>query len=211
MQVINPQKYGIIGSGSQADEIEFMARSSQCLFRAVDSSYIDKRATVDVSKPNDIDKQIPIIAALGSPKLKKDMIEKWPGKMYATLISSQAIVASDIKIGEGSVITQGTVITTNVAIGSHVLVNINTSISHDCVIGNFVTISPGVSIAGRVSLGDGVFVGIGATIINGVNVASGVVIGAGAVVTNDITIENSVVVGVPAKEIQVNKDWLENV
>lgn len=207
------KQIGFLGNGAQAREAEaYIDENIQIVFRAVSSDYIDspEQGLIDIESPeNYVD--TPVIAAIGPPKLKKQMVKKWPGKNYANILAKNIFIGEDSVIGNGSIIAPGVVITTNVVIGEHTIVNIGSTINHDCKIGDFVTISPGVHIAGNVRLGAGVFIGIGASISNGVTIASGSVIGAGAVVIKDIKEENSVVVGNPAKTIKVNQDWLNEI
>jgi sugar O-acyltransferase (sialic acid O-acetyltransferase NeuD family) len=207
------QAVGLLGSGSQADEVEsYLGPNQAVAFRAVSGEYLDGKTEnqIDIGQPGD-QQDVPVVAALGAPGLRRDMISKWPFDNYCSVIAEQARVDGKAKIGEGSVVAPMSVITTNAVIGKHVIINIGATISHDARIGDYVTISPGVHIAGRVTIGDGVFIGIGAAISNNVKIAAGSVIGAGAVVVDDITEENSVAVGVPAKVIKHNGDWLREI
>lgn len=204
------QAVGLLGSGSQADETEsYLGPDRKVVFRAVSAEYLDAQAEdqIDIEQPGDR-QNIPVIAALGAPGLRREIVSKWPFDNYCSVIAEQAYVDSKAKIGGGTIIAPMAVVTTNAVIGKHVIINIGATINHDAVIGDYVTIGPGVHIAGRVKIGDGVFIGIGASISNNVNIAAGSVIGAGAVVTEDIPAENSVAVGVPAKVIKRNEDWL---
>jgi sugar O-acyltransferase (sialic acid O-acetyltransferase NeuD family) len=203
---------GILGNGGQADEAESYI-NGRVAFRAVDSGYItnDSETLIDITKPNDRFKCAKVIAAIGAPALRKTLVEKWPGTCYATVISDTACVDQSAQILEGSIIAPGAVITTNVEIGRHNIINVSATISHNCKLGDYVTVSPGVNIGGWVEIGEGVFIGIGAVIKDRVKIAPGVVVGAGAVVINDILKENSVVVGVPAREIRINKGWINEI
>lgn len=206
---------GILGSGGQAREVESACSSQEIavMFKAVSVEYIESGHSreIDIIHPTDKQKQTPIISAVGSPLLRKQMINIWPGKDYATIVDVTAIVGLNSTIGEGSFIAPGAVITTNVKIGDHVFVNIGATISHDTVLGDYTTISPGVNIAGNVRIGEGSFIGIGAVIKNGVSIASGVVVGAGAVVLGDILEDYSVFAGIPARKIGQNTNWLRDI
>ena len=202
---------GILGAGGQADEAEsFLPDGVEAGFKAVTSDYVSGDL-VDIEKPDPSLIEKPVIAAIGAPYVRRTLIDKWPGKKYAKVISKNSSVSKTASVGDGCIIAPGAVITTNVEIGPHTIVNIGATISHNCKLGAYSTVSPGASLAGNVSLGDGVFVGMGAMIINGVQIAKGVVIGAGAVVIHDITEENAVFAGVPAAKIGQHEDWLEKV
>jgi sugar O-acyltransferase (sialic acid O-acetyltransferase NeuD family) len=210
------EKVGIIGAGGQANEAEAYLQESgkEVLFNAIDSNFIDrtKRGNqIDVVEPDEFQRLTPVIAAIGAPLTRRQMVEKWPGERFISVVSKEAYVEGSVKIGEGSIIAPRTVITTDVDIGKHCIINIAATVSHDCCIGEFSTIGPGAHIGGRVRIGRGAFIGIGAIIKNNISVADGVVIGAGAVLVEDVTEPNSVYVGVPAKKIGTNEDWLSEV
>ncbi len=206
---------GLLGSGSQADEIEsYLDSEVSIAFRAVSQKYLDQEKRHHIININSMEATYvgtPVLAAVGAPKLRKDIVEQWKGSQYFSLVASNACVSKGISLGKGSIVAPNVTVTTNVKIGDHTLINIGSTISHDCTIGDYVTISPGVNVAGRVELADGVFVGIGATISSNVKIAAGCVVGAGAVVIESVTTENSVIVGVPGKIIKINKEWLREI
>ncbi len=208
------KEIGYIGDGGQSREAKsYVGDNIRTRFHVLDTEYVDtdNGMHVDINNVQKEQEETPVVAAIGAPGLKKEMIEKWPGKTFETIISEEAYIDKSAEIGEGSTVGPGAVITTDVKIGEHVLVNIASSISHDSIIGNYVTIGPGAHIAGSVRLEDGVYVGIGAIISNNVSVAEGSVIGAGAVVIEDVTEKYSVVVGTPAKTIRINSGWLREI
>jgi len=199
--------------GGQADEAESYLVNSEVDFFALSEKYIqeDKPQQINIVNPSEYQKTLSVVAAIGSPAVRKSMVQQWPGERYFTIRASMSYIDKSAKIGDGSIIAPYAVITTNVEIGQHCIVNITASISHNSTLGNYVTVSPGARIAGNVKLGDGVFVGIGAVISNGLKIASGSVIGAGAVVVKDVLEENSVLVGIPAKVIKHSDGWLYEV
>lgn len=201
-----PEKIGIIGNGGQADETESYLASGVA-FRAVENKYIDDIARVDIASPGEY-ADYPVVFAIGTPGLRKKLVDIWPGNNYTKVISKISHIDHSVDIREGAIIAPGTFITTNVEIGRHALINVGSSIQHDSKLGDFVTVGPGVRIAGNVNIEDGVFVGIGSTIIQRVNVAPGVVIGAGSVVTRDLDMENGLYVGAPARLVKENGSWL---
>jgi len=205
------EKVGLLGSGGQSAETESYLGSDTVKFRAIDKAYISRSNDIDIVNPTEDERIIPVVAAVGAPALRRELVEKWPGKNFTKVISKEAYIGKDTLIGDGTTIAPKVVITTAVKIGRHVIINIAATLSHGVELGDYVTISPGAHIAGDVTIGDGVFVGIGAIVSNGVEIAEGSVIGAGAVVINDILDNNSVVVGIPAKVIKLNEDWLRNV
>ncbi|MGZ4960930.1 MAG: acetyltransferase [Limisphaerales bacterium] len=148
-----------------------------------------------------------LIIAIGNceARHKLALAAKEHGFEFATAIHPGAIVASDVKIGEGSVIVAGAVINPAARLGAHVIVNTCTSVDHECVIGNAVHIGPGAHLGGRVTVGNCAWIGIGATVLDRINVGTDSLIGAGSVVTKDIP-ANVVAYGVPAKVIRTAAD-----
>jgi sugar O-acyltransferase (sialic acid O-acetyltransferase NeuD family) len=207
------EKIGIIGNGGQADEAESYLIDKEVQFNALSKQYINtnERRQIDVLNPEEYEKALPVVAAIGAPAIRRKMVEAWPGETFTTIKAELSYIDKSARIDEGSIIAPRAVITTNVEIGKHSIVNVAASISHNCKLGDYVTVGPGAHIAGNVELGNGVFVGIGAIISNNIKIADGCVIGAGAVVIADSLIENSVLIGTPAKVIRQNEGWLNEV
>lgn len=205
------EKIGLLGGGGQSAEMESYIGSDNVQFRAVDKEYISKQGDIDIVNPSDYETTTPVIASVGAPGLRRELVQKWPGKNYVKFVSEDAYVGQDVEIGEGSIIAPRVVITTAVEIGRHAIINVAATLSHGDKIGDFVTISPGAHLGGDVTVGAGAFIGIGAIVSNGIEIAEGTVVGAGAVVVDNILQKNSVAVGVPAKIIKINEDWLRNV
>jgi len=207
------ERIGILGAGGQADEASSFLNDSEVAFYALNETYVDKdnEKQINIATPEEYQRMLPVVAAIGAPDLRRKMVEEWPGERFTTIVAEFAYIDKSSKIGEGSIIAPRAVITTNVEIGKHAIINVAASISHNCMLGDYVTVSPGAHIAGNVILGDGVFIGIGAIISNNVELANGVVVGAGAVVLNSIEHPNTVLVGSPAKSIRVNEGWLREV
>lgn len=208
----NERKIGILGSGGQADEAESYL-SSTAAFRALSPEYMNQEGVnqINILEPDEYQKLMPVIAAIGAPFVRRKMVEDWPGQNFATLIALEAYVDDTTKLSEGVIIAPRAVVTTNVEVGSHSIINVGATVSHDCKLGEYVTISPGAHVAGNVELGDGVFIGIGAIVSNNVRIAAGSVVGAGAVILHDVLEENSVVVGIPARTIKINSGWLSEI
>lgn len=203
---------GILGNGGQARETASYA-FVPVKFRAVNRAYITGDATdvIDIEAPESTFIEVPVNAAVGAPAVKRELISKWQGSRYATVVSEAAYIDSSVVVKPGSTIAPGAVITTNVHIGAHVLVNACASVQHDSTVGDFSTISPGVHVGGNVTIGEGVFIGMGASIIQGLTVANGVVIGAGSTLLENASVENGVYLGTPAKYTKQNKGWLNEI
>jgi sugar O-acyltransferase (sialic acid O-acetyltransferase NeuD family) len=142
-----------------------------------------------------------ICAGVGDPALKRRFVHQTLAEGFQP---AGSIIHPDIKlsirnrIGEGSIICEGSILTDNIDIGSFVIINRSVNVSHDVRIGDFTTIAPGVNIAGNVTIGDGAYIGIGASILEKITIGSESVIGGGAFVKDNVQ-EKTLAAGVPAQ------------
>lgn len=143
-----------------------------------------------------------LFVAIGNNKIRKKFCSKYHDQLV-TLIHPSAVIASDSRIGPGTVIMANTVVNPGSIIGDGVIINTAASVDHDNTIGNFTHIAVGAHTAGTVKIGECVWLGIGAVVSNNVNICSGCVIGAGAVVIKDID-EAGTYIGVPARKMVKN-------
>jgi UDP-N-acetylbacillosamine N-acetyltransferase len=123
------------------------------------------------------------------------------GFALATAIHPRAVVASDVGVGAGSVISAGAVVGPSTTIGENVIVNTLAGVDHDCVLGDGVHVCPGTHLGGWVEARERAWIGIGATVRDRVKIGRGAVIGAGSVVLHDLP-EDVVAYGVPAKIVR---------
>jgi len=123
------------------------------------------------------------------------------GFSLITAIHPQAIISSDVRIGNGTVINAGVIIDPGVIIGENVIINKGVLIGHGSIIGDGVHIAGGTNVSGNVKIGRGTFIGVGTSIIERINIGSNSVIGAGSVIVRDIP-DNVIAYGVPAKVIR---------
>lgn len=138
------------------------------------------------------------VRAVGTRRLLYDFV-KARGYTVVTLVHPSAVVASDVRLGEGAQLMAGVVVQPGAEIDEGAIVNTRASIDHDCHIGAHVHVAPGVTLSGGVDVGEGVHIGVGATVLQGVRIGAGSTVAAGAVVVRDVS-PHSVVLGVPAKE-----------
>lgn len=145
-------------------------------------------------------------AAIGIGQIKnvesrKEAIENLTkiGFEFPVIISPNAVVNEDVKIGQGTVVMDGVIINSSSIIGDFSIINTKSSIDHDCKIGDYVHIAPGVTISGGVTIGRNSLIGTGATIIQYKGIGENIIIGAGSVVVNDL-IESGTYAGIPARK-----------
>lgn len=201
-------RIGLLGSGGQAREAAEYDLSLDVAFHAVTAEHLGARSDlVDLATRDPDLLAVPVVAAVGAPGLRRDMVARWGGTTFARILASSAWISPSASVGEGSILAPGVVLTADVELGAHVLVNVGASVSHSSRVGDFATLSPGVRIGGDCVIGAGVFLGIGASVAHGVRIADGVVVGAGAVVVHDLT-EPGVYTGVPARLRRLLDGWI---
>jgi hypothetical protein len=120
------------------------------------------------------------------------------GFSFITTIHPNAICASDVSIGNGTVIASGAVVGPSTIVGEHAIVNTQASLDHDCVVSDGAHIGPGAVVTGSVNIGECSWIGAGAVIADHRHIGADAIVGAGAVVVKDVP-EAIVVMGVPAR------------
>ena len=150
------------------------------------------------------DKPIGLAVAIGSPAIKRNIIDNInnPHVYYPSLIHPSVWIGAEgfVTIGEGCIICAGVLITTNVIIKDFVILNLQCTVGHDVVINNYAAFMPSVNISGEVTIGEGVYVGTGAKIINQIEIGEYTIVGAGAVVARSLPVRCTAV-GVPARPL----------
>ena len=139
-----------------------------------------------------------IFVAVGNAATRKRLVELYEDRKKPVLIHPDAVIASDVVIGEGTVVMAGVVINAGTKIGRNCIINTCSSIDHDCVVESYCHVAVGAHLCGTVKVGERTWIGAGATISNTVNISCNCMIGAGAVVVKNIE-EPGTYVGVPAK------------
>jgi sugar O-acyltransferase (sialic acid O-acetyltransferase NeuD family) len=144
------------------------------------------------------------IGTVGDNNLRIKLFEKVQsaGFTFIKAIHPSAILAANVKLGQGITIMAGVIINTDTRIGDNVIINTGAIMEHDCDIASHVHISPGAVLCGGVRVGRGAHVGAGATIRQGITIGAGAIVGAGAAVVKDVQ-SGVVVVGVPARPLIV--------
>lgn len=120
------------------------------------------------------------------------------GLSLVTVIDPSAVVASDARIGPGSVLMPFSFAGAATSIGRCSIVNTGASVDHDCAVGDFVHIAVGSRLVGGCSVGSRSFIGAGAVLGRPVTLGERVTIGAGSAVIDDVS-DGVVAVGVPAR------------
>lgn len=200
----------LFGAGGHAKVIvDILKRNNITIDRVLDDNSSSKDILGVVVEKNNLtaNDHFEAIISIGNNEIRKDIAKKYSLR-YQTAIHPKSVIASDVEIGEGTVVMANASINPDVKIGKHCIINTNAVVEHDCEIGDYVHISPNAAIAGNVGIGEGTHVGIGASVIQGLKVGTWVKIGAGAVIIEDIP-DFATVVGNPGKIIKIKNSAYE--
>lgn len=140
--------------------------------------------------------------AIGNNKIREQIYLKLYelGLNIVSLVHPNAIIASNVHIGNGTVIMAGVIINPESIIGKGCIINTGATIDHDDKISDFVHISVGAHLCGTVSVGKTTWVGTGTIICNNISVCSNSVLGAGTVVIENIS-KSGTYIGVPSRKV----------
>jgi len=138
---------------------------------------------------------------LSSKRLDVVISLKKIGFYLPSLVSPDAIINSDVYIGEGTQILDGVIINSGTQIGNFSIINTNATIEHDCIVGDYCHIATRATLSGGVEVGDFSMIGSNAVIVQYKKISANTLIGSGGVVIKDI-IEPGIYVGNPARKIK---------
>ena len=143
--------------------------------------------------------------AIGNEKIRKEITEQLErlGANIPTFVHPSAVIGSQVKIGEGTVVMAGAVVNPDCVIGKGCIINTCASVDHDCQLSDYVHVSVGAHVCGTVEIGENTWIGAGATVKNNVLICSNCMIGAGAVVVKNIE-RKGIYMGIPVKEKNMN-------
>ena len=120
------------------------------------------------------------------------------GYSFITAIHPATSVATDVEIGEGTVILAGAIVQPGTRIGLDCILNTRCSVDHDCHIGPHNHIAPGTTLSGSITTGPNCHIGAGATIIQGLSIGENSLVGAGSTVLRSVP-PDTTVFGIPAR------------
>ena len=128
------------------------------------------------------------VGSISQPYLREKLFKKFKnlGYKFINVIHPFAVIAADVRLGEGVQVMAGAVLQSGSVIGDNVIVNTNVSVDHDCRIGQHVHLAPGVVVCGNVCVEELGHVGAGAKILQSVRVGAHALVSAGTLVKSDI-------------------------
>ena len=132
--------------------------------------------------------KIPVALGIGDAYTRQKLYQKCVEHTFPikSLVHPHAILAQNVRVGEGTVIMAGVVVNTDTNIGKCCILNTSCVVEHDNQLGDFVHLSPNVACAGEVTIGAYTHIGIGSCIVQGVSIGERSIIGAGSVVVKSI-------------------------
>jgi sugar O-acyltransferase (sialic acid O-acetyltransferase NeuD family) len=128
------------------------------------------------------------IGQMHNPELRREIHSNLLnlGYQIPTIISKHAIVSSNAKIGDGSIVMNGAILNADCTVGTNVIVNSAALLEHDVFVGDDCHISTRVTINGSTRIGHGTFLGSGTVIRNGLEIGENSFVGMGSVVTESL-------------------------
>lgn len=124
-----------------------------------------------------------------------------PDLPFVCAIHPKASIATEVSIGEGTVVMAGASINPCSSVGRFCILNTNSSLDHDSILEDFASLAPGATTGGNCRIGQYSAISIGTVLIHGIHIGEQTVIGAGSLVMKSI--ESFVVAyGTPAKAIR---------
>ena len=218
------KKIAIIGGGEHAKKvaIEIEKVGNFDLIGFVDEKYkngkliqkINNKNLKVISNLNGLKdnryKNVGFIIGIGNNytryKVIKDIKKKKLKIKFYKVISKNAVINGDVKIGNGTVIFSGSVISNESKIGRHCFIGPNSTLEHNNVFHNFSSCGAGVNCGGNVKLGEFSFLGIGSSVKHKVKIENNCIIGGHSLVLKNCK-KNSLYFGVPAER---KKEWKFN-
>ncbi|MEQ8518026.1 MAG: NeuD/PglB/VioB family sugar acetyltransferase [Cytophagales bacterium] len=119
-------------------------------------------------------------------KVVRYIVKHIPDFEFINSIHSSAIISPSANLGDGIAIMPGAIINSESKIGNHSIINTGSQVDHNCEVAEYVNISPAVILGGNVKIGSSSNIGIGSLIINNLTIPNGTKIKAGTTLTRSI-------------------------
>jgi len=147
------------------------------------------------------------VGSVGDCTLRKKLSGKLKsiGFNLPVVIHTKAVVAQDVRVGEGTFIAASATINPGTVIGRNAIINTSSSIDHDCHIADFVHVAPGATLSGGVKIGEGTHIGTGAKVIQYLNIGKNCMIKANSLVSRNVADSQTIGSGVCVEDGQSNK------
>jgi sugar O-acyltransferase (sialic acid O-acetyltransferase NeuD family) len=123
------------------------------------------------------------------------------GYQFINYISSRALIATNVQVGENVLIYEGAIVQPFVKIGNNNIIRSGVNLGHHCRVHNHCFISAEVTVGSRAVIGDQTFIGLNTTVLNSITIAPESFIGSSTLINRD-TKESSRNLGIPGHEYQ---------
>ncbi len=146
-------------------------------------------------------KGLSVVLGFSDTKFKRGVFTELSAKknlLFPNIISKNAVVNSDVRLGCGVIITDFCFISTNVVINDAVFINVGTAVGHDVKIDSYCSIMPQCAISGNVRIGSETLIGAKSFILQNKTVGARATLTAGAVVCRDVN-DDEIAMGNPAR------------
>jgi sugar O-acyltransferase (sialic acid O-acetyltransferase NeuD family) len=212
----------LYGNGPVAKSAYFGLKSDspyEVVAFTVDRAFIESSTLLDlplipfdeiqVSFPTNEYKMMIAVGYVQGNKVRAEKFHQAKSMGYQMIrhISSTAIIAPDVVVGENSMVGENCIISNLVRIGDNVRIGAGCFNGHDTMIGDHCFLSNCAVVGGSTSIEPYCFIGLNATVRNKITIAKHCVIGAGAVILQN-TKEKQVYLARPAELLPVSSDDL---
>lgn len=135
-----------------------------------------------------------------NPQRRADLIAQ--GRLLGlilgpALVDPHAVLASSVRVGDGSFVNAGAVIGAMTLLGEGVLINRGVSIGHHCLLEDYVSVGPGATLAGNIRVGAGSTIGTGAVVLPDIRIGARAIVAGGSLVRRHVA-DGAFVAGAPA-------------